>query len=132
MTRTWPLGPLFARWFGPHTPSMTLGDTIVCLDPWYVHAGRNVQFGYNCVIVCHHFDNRGLMIRRVRIGDHAVIGGESLLMAGVEVGHHAVIGARSMVTPDTKVGPYEFWAGSPAKFVKSLAPGVGPDHSPSP
>lgn len=122
ISRTWPLGPLFRRFFGPHTPSMTLGDTVICLDPWHVHAGKNVQFGYQCVIICHHFDNRGLAIRPVRIGDHAVIGGQSLLMAGVEVGHHAVVATRAMVMPDTKIGPYEFWAGSPAKFIKSLAP----------
>jgi len=121
MARVWPFGAPYRRLFGPHSTSTTLGDTIFCLDPWHVHAGAGVQFGYHCVIICHHFDNRGLIIRPVRIGDHAVIGGESLLMAGVEVGHHAVVASRAMVMPDTRIGPYELWAGSPARFVKLLS-----------
>ena len=133
LTRIWPLEPLFRRFFGPHTTSMTMGDAMNCLDPYYLEAGRNVEFGYNCVVIAHHFDNRGMVIRRVKIDDHAVIGGESTIMAGVEVGHHAVIGNRSVVMPDTKIGPYEFWAGIPARKIKDLprpdAP--GPDGEPS-
>lgn len=120
ITRYWPLEPLYRRVFGPKTPSVAFGDVVLCLDPWHVEGGREIIFGYNCVILCHHYDNRGLYIKGVRIHDHAVIGGESLLMAGVEVGEHAVIGSRSMVMPNTKIGPYEFWAGAPARFIRSL------------
>ncbi|NLX24192.1 MAG: hypothetical protein GXY55_21295 [Phycisphaerae bacterium] len=116
-----PLGPFFRRWFGPHTTSATLGDTVRFLDPTLVEAGRNVQFGFDCTIICHHFDNRGMTIAKVRIGDNVVVGGQSLLMAGVEVGEGAVIGARSTVMPFTHIGPHEFWAGSPARKVKDLA-----------
>lgn len=120
LTRVLPLGPLFRRYFGPHTTSMTMGDTAKLLDPHFVEAGKNVGFGFGCTIIAHHFDNRGMLIRKVTIGDHAVIGGESTLMAGVEVGHHAVVGNWSVVQPNTKIGPYEYWAGIPARKVKDL------------
>lgn len=122
LTRIPPLGGLFTRYFGPHTSSVTMGDHVRILDPRFVVAGKNVEFGFDCTIIAHHFDNRGLHIRKVTIGDHAVIGGESLLMAGVEVGHHAVIGSRSIIPPDTKIPPYEFWAGAPARKIKDLTP----------
>ncbi len=114
-----PLGPLFRRFFGPHTSSATLGDTAMFLDPSLTEAGRNVQFGFGCVIVCHHFDNRGVVIAKVRIGDDVVIGGQSVVMAGVEVGDGAVIGARALVLPFTRIGPGEYWAGSPARRIKA-------------
>ncbi len=122
LTRVPPLGPLFARFFGPHTTSITLGDTIELIDPHMVEAGKNVQFGFGCTIVAHHYDNRGLLIKKIKIGDHALIGGKTLIMAGVEIGHHAIVAARSVVHPDTKIGAYEYWAGTPAKKIKDLQP----------
>jgi hypothetical protein len=122
LTRVPPLGPLFTRFFGPRTTSVTMGDAVNFLDPHFVEAGKNVEFGFNCTIVAHHFDNRGMLIRRVKIGDHAVIGGESTIMAGVEIGHHAIVGNCSVVRPNTKIGPYEYWAGVPAKKIKDLQP----------
>ena len=120
LSRVWPLGPLFDRFFGPRTTSETMGDTMYCLDPTMVEAGRHVEFGFQCVILAHHFDNRGLYIRRVKIGDHAVIGGQATLMAGVEIGHHAVVAAHAVVMPDTRVPPYELWGGAPARKIKDL------------
>lgn len=133
-TRVWPLGPLFARFFGPHTTSTTLGDTIQLIDPHLIEAGKNVQFGFGCTIVAHHYDNRGLLIKKIKIGDQAVIGGECTIMAGVEIGHHAIVASRSVVSPDTKIGPYEYWRGTPAKKVKDLqpqaaAPAAGGGHT---
>jgi len=118
LTRIWPLGPLFRKYFGPRTSSTTLGDTVKLLDPYLVEAGRNVQFGFDCTIACHHFDHRGFYLAKVKIGDNAVIGGQALLCAGVEVGPHAVIAARSFVLPDTKIGAHEYWGGSPARRIR--------------
>lgn len=120
LARIWPLDPLFRRLFGPHTTSTTLGDTVRFIDPYFIEAGKNVEFGFGCTLVAHHFDNRGLLIKKVKIGDHVVIGGASTIMAGVEIGDHAVVGNRSVVKPNTKIGPYEFWAGSPAVKIKDL------------
>jgi len=122
LVNIFPLHYLFRRYFGPHTSSATLGDTYYCLDPYLLEAGKNVQFGFNCVITGHIFDNKGFLVRRVKIGDHAVIGGDSTLMPGVEVGHHAFVGNRSNVTPGTIIKPYEFWAGVPARKIKDLSP----------
>lgn len=117
-----PLGRIFRRTFGPRTTSCTLGDTVLFLDPYLLEAGKNVQFGYDCVITGHHFDNRGMVIAKVTIGDGAVIGGMSVIMAGTEIGHHAVVGLRAVVRPFTKIGPYEYWDGNPAQKIKDLRP----------
>lgn len=120
LTHIFPLTNLFRRIFGPDTPSVTMGGTVYFLDPYLIEAGKNVQFGFGCLIVAHLFDNRGLMVRKVKIGDHVLIGGQSSILPGVEIGHHSIIAACSVVYPGTIVGPYEYWAGNPAKKIKNL------------
>lgn len=116
-----PLSGLFRRTFGPDTPSVTMGDTYVCMDPYLLKAGRNVQFGFNSVIICHVFDNRGLLLKGVFIDDNAVVGGESTIMPGVTIGNNAVVGSRSLVSPGTTIKPFEFWAGTPARKIRDLS-----------
>ncbi|MDR1982927.1 MAG: CatB-related O-acetyltransferase [Holosporaceae bacterium] len=50
------------------------------------------------------------------IGNDVWIGTEALLMPGVKIADGVVIGARSVVTKN--IGPYEVWAGNPAKLVR--------------
>ena len=139
LASTFPLRPLFTRWFGPRTSTVTMGDTIFCLDPHLVEIGKNVELGFQCTIAAHLFDNHKLIIRKVVIGDHAVIGGWAGLLPGVQVGHHAIVASRAHVQPNTVIGPHEYWAGDPARKIKTLAPGSRPsaevhlpteDHSP--
>lgn len=54
--------------------------------------------------------------KRVVVGSDTWIGNYSLIKQGVEIGVGAVIGMGSVVTKN--VGPYEIWAGTPAKFIK--------------
>ncbi len=126
MANTFPLRPLFVRFFGPRTTSTTLGDIIFCLDPHLIEIGHNVQLGFQCTIAAHLFDNRKLIIRKVIIEDNAVIGGQAGLLPGVRVGHHAIIAGRAHVQPNTVIGPYEYWAGDPARKIKTLTSGDQP------
>lgn len=126
LTRIHPLRAPFIRFFGPRTSTTTPGDTIFCLDPHLVEIGENVQLGFQCTIAAHLFDNRKLIIRRVVIEDHAAIGGQVGILPGVRVGHHAVIAGRAHVQPNTVIGPYEYWAGDPARKVRDLTPAEQP------
>lgn len=115
-----PLIALSRRLFGPKTTSVVPADSAFVLDPYLVSAGSNVQFGFACILTCHIFDQRGLFIKRITIGDDVLIGGDALICPGVQIGDHSVIAARSFVTPNTTIGSYEYWAGSPAVKVKDL------------
>lgn len=50
------------------------------------------------------------------VGNDVWIGANSLVKAGVKISDGAVIGMGSVVTHD--VGPYEIWAGNPARLIK--------------
>lgn len=54
--------------------------------------------------------------RTTQIGNDVWIGDRAMLKAGINIGDGAVIGMGSIVTKD--VGPYEIWAGNPAKFIR--------------
>lgn len=50
------------------------------------------------------------------IGNDVWIGIRTVVLGGVTISDGAVIGAGSIVTKD--VGPYEIWAGNPARFIR--------------
>lgn len=53
---------------------------------------------------------------RTEIGNDVWIGNNVLVKAGVKIEDGAIIGMGSVVTHD--VGPYEIWAGNPARLIK--------------
>ena len=53
---------------------------------------------------------------RTIVGNDVWIGERVLIKAGVQVSDGAVIGMGSVVTKD--IGPYEIWAGNPARFIR--------------
>lgn len=53
---------------------------------------------------------------QTKIGNDVWLGVRSIIKGGVTIGDGAVIGAGSVVTKD--VGPYEIWAGNPAKLIR--------------
>lgn len=52
----------------------------------------------------------------VKIGNDVWLGVRVIVRGGVTISDGAVIGAGSVVTKD--IGPYEIWAGNPAKFIR--------------
>ena len=53
---------------------------------------------------------------KVKIGNDVWIGSHCMIKSGIQICDGAVIGMGSVVVKD--VGPYEIWAGNPAKLIK--------------
>lgn len=60
----------------------------------------------------HEFE----IFKRTTIGNDVWIGNRVMIKAGVKIGDGAVVGMGSIVTKD--VGPYEIWAGNPARLIR--------------
>lgn len=60
----------------------------------------------------HEFE----IFKETEIGNDVWIGEQAIVRSGVKIADGAVIGMASVVTKD--VGPYEIWAGNPARFIK--------------
>ena len=113
-------------WFGTvlrgDVNTITIGNCVNIQDGSVLHTlyqkstieiGDHVSVGHN------------VTIHGAKVHDYALIGMGSTLLDDAEIGEGAIIAAGSVVTARTKVGPYELWAGVPAKFVKMVSPEQG-------
>lgn len=55
----------------------------------------------------------------IRVGAGAWVASRAVVLGGVTIGPGSIVGAGAVVTND--IPPQEFWAGNPARFVRSLA-----------
>lgn len=60
----------------------------------------------------HEFE----IFKKTVIGNDVWIGNRVMIKAGVKIADGAVVGMGSIVTKN--IGPYEIWAGNPAKFIR--------------
>ncbi len=65
------------------------------------------------------------IVKPVKIGKECWIGCRAYICPGVTIGDGAVVGIGSVVTQD--IGPYEVWAGTPARFLYSRIKDVPPE-----
>ena len=61
-------------------------------------------------------------IHGATVHDYALIGMGATVLDHAEVGEGAIVAAGALVLSNTQIGPYEVWAGVPAKFVKKADP----------
>ncbi len=74
-----------------------------------------------------HFALTPHIAKPIIIGDNVLVGSRCYIHPGVEIGEGAIIGVGSILTEDTKVGPYEVWAGVPAKKIGHRTEAVPPE-----
>jgi acetyltransferase-like isoleucine patch superfamily enzyme len=112
--------------------------SMVC---WYciIESGSLVEIGENTALAEHvtirdgthliygtkeHWRFTPHIMKPVIIGPNVWVGSHSYINYGVTIGEGAVIGVGSIVTKD--VGPYEVWAGVPAKYLAHRTDDVPP------
>lgn len=101
------------------------GVTILCRKS--IRVGRGVIIGPRVFITdySHDYLNANYKpygpsdsLEEVIIGDAVWVGYSSIILPGVTIGEGAVLAAGSVLTKN--VGPYELWAGNPARLIKKL------------
>jgi len=66
-----------------------------------------------------------LVVKPIIIGKGCGIGSRAYIGPGVTIGDGAIVGVGSMVTED--IGPFEVWAGAPARFLYHRTKDVPPE-----
>ncbi len=74
-----------------------------------------------------HWDYTPHITKPIIIGSGVLVGSRTYIHPGVTIGDGAIIGVNSVLIEDTKVGPYEIWAGSPARRIAHRTEGVPPE-----
>jgi carbonic anhydrase/acetyltransferase-like protein (isoleucine patch superfamily) len=63
-----------------------------------------------------------VMMHGCTVGDHALIGIQSVLLNGCRIGNHCIVGAGAVVTEGKEFPDGSLILGSPAKVVRQLTP----------
>lgn len=63
----------------------------------------------------------GAVVHACTVHRDALIGMNAVVLDGAEIGEGAIVAAGAVVLGGTKVGPYEIWAGVPARRMNKPA-----------
>ena len=82
-------------------------------DPCVTEIGSNTLIGGG-VTIMGHLGEEKLIIRKVSIGSHCLVGAEALIMPGVKMENHSVLGGKSLVTKNKTLKKGNMYGGVPA------------------
>lgn len=103
--------------------SIKIGENTSIGDRVVVHVARNSLHGARelpTLIGDNVTVSQGALLHGCTVEDNAVIDVGATVMDGAVVSNNAILGAGALLTEGQRVPPGEFWAGSPAKFVRKL------------
>jgi len=120
------LGTIYYRLAGAKIGSGCQINTPHLNDAGSVILGDNVVIGGNAIINAHLTERGELVMAPVKIGNGALIGGNSTVQPGCTIGEGAVVANRAVLPKWTDIPAGEIWGGVPAKCIR-LADGSKPD-----
>lgn len=98
-----PFSALFYRLMGAKLGTNVQINSTRVGDIPLLEIGDNSVIGGNATVICHLFEKKGLVIKKVRIGKNVIIGLNSIVMPGVAIGDNAVVAAGAVVPKDTVI-----------------------------
>jgi len=120
--RLTPLLPLYYRLMGARIGRGVQINSKGLADVSMLEIGDGTVIGGDAVVLGHLAERGKLKLRPTRIGRKVTIGLGAVIMPGCVIGDGAVIAARSVLPKGAEVPPNCLFAGTPAKFVKTLSP----------
>jgi len=114
-----PLKVLFLKMIG-----CKIGKNVVLaaeewiFDPYVTEIGDNTTIGGRSIVTGHIGEGR-LIIKKIKIGNNVLIGGECFIMPGAIIEDNVVLGAKSLVLKDQVLQKGKTYAGIPAREIKT-------------
>jgi acetyltransferase-like isoleucine patch superfamily enzyme len=90
-------------------------------DPYVTEIGDNTTIGARSIIT-GHIGERHLIVKKIRIGNNVLIGGDCFIMPGAVIEDNVVLGAKSLVLKDQVLAAGKMYAGIPAHEIHSREP----------
>jgi acetyltransferase-like isoleucine patch superfamily enzyme len=82
-------------------------------DPCVTEIGSHTLIGGGVTIMAHLGEEK-LIIKKVKIGSHCLVGAEALIMPGVTMEDNTVLGGKSLVTKNKTLKKGNMYGGVPA------------------
>ena len=89
-------------------------------DGGFIEFGRNVTIGQGSVLMSSMVVGKYLIIKRIVLGDHTLVGGVSHISPGTILGKESVIGAFTTTVPNQYIEPGWIYFGP--QFARKLKP----------
>ncbi len=115
-----PLLPLYYRCMGAKIGRRVQFNSKNMADISLMEIGDDSVVGGDAVLIGHIAEHGKLKLKGVKIGKRVTIGLGAVVMPGSQVGDRSLIAARSVLLKDTRVPPDSIYAGTPAKFLRTL------------
>jgi len=110
-----PYCALFFKFMGAKIGKGVVVNSKNIMDLSLLEIGDSVVIGGNATVICHSFEKGGLILKKVKIGNHVIIGLNSVVLPGVEIGDNAVIAAGAIIPKDTHVPANTVFFGHPVQ-----------------
>jgi len=113
-----PFITLFFRLMGAKVGKNVQINSKYCADLSLLELEEGAVIGGHATVIAHSFERGHLILRKVKIGKHAVIGLNSVILPGCQIGEKALIAAGAVLQKNTIVEPRNVYFGVPAISVK--------------
>lgn len=125
-----PFASLFYRFMGAKLGGNVQINSEFCADLSLMEIGQGAVIGGHATVIGHLFKRNSLVLKPVKIGPHAVIGLNAVVMPGAVIGEKAIVAAGAMVPMDTVVPPRSVYTGPDEKSKSHrIHTSVEPDDS---
>ena len=118
--RLTPLLPLYYRLMGAKIGKRVQINTKGLADVSLLEIDDDTVIGGDAVLIGHLAEHGKLKLKKTKIGKKVTIGLGSVIMPGSSIGDESLIAARSVLSKNTIVPERSLFAGTPAKFIKTL------------
>lgn len=113
-----PLASIFYRLMGAKVGKNVQINSKFGADLSLLEIGDGAVIGGHSTVICHSFERNRLILKKVKIGNKAIIGLNSVILPGCEIGEGAVVSAGAVLGKNTKVEPRDIYYGVPAQSAK--------------
>ncbi len=121
-----PLKVLFLKMIGCKIgKNVVLAGDEWIFDPYVTEIGDNTTIGARSILTGHIGEGH-LIIKKVRIGNNCLIGGDCFIMPGVVIEDNVVVGAKSLILKDQVLKTGKMYAGIPVHEINTGNPEITP------
>ncbi|MFA5100689.1 MAG: DapH/DapD/GlmU-related protein [Candidatus Omnitrophota bacterium] len=113
-----PFMPLFYRLMGSKVGKNVQINSKYCADLSLLELEDGAVIGGHATVIGHSFERGRLILKKVKIGKHAVIGLNSVVLPGCQIGDGALIAAGAVLQKNTVVEARDVFFGVPAMSAK--------------
>jgi acetyltransferase-like isoleucine patch superfamily enzyme len=102
---TKPIHTLFGAKIGKNS---IVGNGLI-MNPERTIMGDNSFLGYGSIVCAHVYEDDGIYLKEIKIGNDVTVGGYAIIFPGAIIGDNVIIGANTVVPKDRTIPPNTIW-----------------------